>query len=160
MVVRHTTGPRIPKHCTSCTPTTATTNEQLLSDDGKLSFMHWSYMPSPPIKSWILPPFWPWQWHPHMIYTEGSSECYYFRPVPFLYPQYVLIGSLYWFCNQELSNVINSNYGNSNLIANNHWLTLWQSSIHLNWVPFLVSVVSSVSQNDEGCAPCNNWSCQ
>jgi hypothetical protein len=38
----------------------------------------------------------------------------------FLYPQPVLIGTSYWFRNGELSDVLNSNHGNSNLIANNH----------------------------------------
>jgi hypothetical protein len=36
----------------------------------------------------------------------------------------VLTSTSYWFCNQEPSNVINSSYGNSNLIANNHCVRL------------------------------------
>jgi hypothetical protein len=58
-----------------------------------------------------------------MIYTEGSKVSgiiLVLLSFASLYPQLVLIGASYWFGNWELSDIINSNHGNSNLIANNH----------------------------------------
>jgi hypothetical protein len=65
MIARYTTGPQIPKYCTSGTWTTASTNEWFLPDDGWLSHTNQSYMPSPPIGCWILSFLQPWCWHPH-----------------------------------------------------------------------------------------------